>query len=356
LWGCSERIAGGTTGVETTNGIRVLRPDGAPAAGIPVRLRPARWLSGQALPSDASAFSGVTDSGGRMALRLPASGRWRIEAQTQGLAAQGLDSAAGETLLRLAPWAGLQGRSAPFDTVGLAGLDRRAVADSLGRFRFDSLPSGMLDAVGRDGRHGWVALEPESQAQAGTLRSDDSSVLLLDDFEDGNLRHRWAARVGGGWWYATQDSGVTCLQAGVETLGGDSGKDYAAAFSFATGSNSAWANFGVALGNPDTIHLEGLDAVRFRARGNGRVGVYLSSPSGVLSAWIDLTSEWGDLRIPIDSFAIASGSPSGATRPSILASVRNISWQFVADGEIHLDDISLEGATARSAWHLPSEP
>lgn len=356
LAGCSERVAGGTTGVETTNGIRVMRPDGTPAIGVPVRLRPARWLSGEALPFDTAFLSGITGSDGRMVSRVPLSGIWRAETSTPDLAAQGLDSGAGETVLRLAAFAGLTGRSVPNDTVRLAGLDRRTVADNSGRFRFDALPAGVLDAVGSDGRHGWVTLEPEESASAGILRQDSAGTLLLEDFEDGDLRHRWAPRTGGGWWYATQDSGVSNTKSGIETLGGDSGKAYTASFTFDPARSYAWANVGVSLGGPDTIHLEGLAAVSFRARGSGRVAVNLAAPTGRLDAWVDLSPTWQTVHISIDSFAIGSGSSASATRASILASASNLSWQLLASGEIHLDDIRLEGVTAQTAWRLSSEP
>jgi Carbohydrate binding domain (family 11) len=356
LWGCSERVAGGTTGVETTNGIRVLRPDGAPAPGSSVRLRPARWLSGDALPFDTATLSGITGSDGRMVSRTPLSGIWRAEALATNLAAQALDSGAEETILQLTAYARLTGHSAPRDTVRLAGLDRRTVADSTGRFRFDSLPSGVLDAVDENGRHSWIDLEPGDSASAGILRTDSTGSLLLDDFEDGDLRHRWAPRVGGGWWYATHDTTVTSTGNAVESLGGDSGKAYAASYVFDTSRSYAWANFGVSLGNPDTIHLEGLSAVSFRARGIGRVGVSLAAPTGRMEAWIDLSSTWQTVRIPLDSFKIASGSSASSTRGSILASVGSLSWQLLASGEIHLDDIRLEGVTAQSAWRISSEP
>jgi len=356
LWGCSERVAGGTTGVETTNGIRVLRPDGTPAHGIPVRLRPARWLSGEALPFDTAALFGLTANDGRIAPRIPLSGIWRVEALDSSLGAQGLDSGTGETVLQLAACASMNGRSVPGDTVRLAGLERRAVADSTGRFRFDSLPSGVLDAVGENGRHSWVTLEPEGSASAGVLRSDSAGSLLLDDFEDGDLRHRWGPRIGGGWWYTTHDTGVTTTKVGIESLGGDSGNAYTASYVFDTSRSYAWANFGVTLGSPDTIHLEGLSAVSFRARGIGRVAVNLAAPAGRLDAWVDLSPTWQSVRIHLDSFAIGSGSSASATRASILASVGSLSWQFLASGEIHLDDIRLEGVTAQSAWRLPSEP
>lgn len=291
-----------------------------------------------------------------MVSRVPLSGIWRAETSIPDLAAQGLDSGTGETVLRLAAFAGLTGRSLPGDTVRLAGLDRRTVADAAGRFRFDALPAGVLDAVGSDGRHGWVTLEPEESASAGVLRLDSAGALLLEDFEDGDLRHRWAPLVGGGWWYATQDSSVTRTAAGLETLGSDSGTAYAAAFVFDSAGSYAWANFGTSLGNPDTIRLDGLTAVSFRARGTGRVGVNLSAPGGILAAWIDLPSTWQTLRIPIDSFAIGKGSSASATRLSLLGSASSLSWQLLASGEIHIDDIRLEGVTARSAWRLPSEP
>lgn len=356
LMGCSERLADGTTGVETTNGIRVLRPDGTPAIGVPVRLRPARWFSGDSLPFDTAFLSGITGSDGRMISRVPLSGIWRAEALASGLAAQGLDSSTGETVLRLAACANMNGRTVPGITVRLAGLDRRAVADSTGRFRFDSLPSGVLDAVDENGRHSWIDLEPGDSASAGILRQDSAGTLLLEDFEDEDLRHRWAPRTGGGWWYATQDSGVSNTKSGIETLGGDSGKAYTASFTFDPARSYAWANVGVSLGGPDTIHLEGLAAVSFRARGSGGVAVNLAAPTGRLDAWVDLSPTWQTVHISIDSFAIGSGSSASATRASILASASNLSWQLLASGEIHLDDIRLEGVTAQTAWRLSSEP
>jgi hypothetical protein len=146
LVGCDQaRVAGGTTGTDAGNAVtaRLSLPDGCPAAGAQVVIRPsgavdsssaARWVHAQA------------DEGGIVRVTVP-SGTWTLEARRGGLALRAdLPGSADTTLsgtldtVRGLKAAVLGGK--PGDVVALPGLALWTRLNASLAFAFDSVPPG----------------------------------------------------------------------------------------------------------------------------------------------------------------------------------------------------------------------
>jgi len=106
LFDSPERRAGGGSETEYIQvaGI-VTRPDGSPAAGCRVAVRPAEWLYDPEFPRPAAAHDTTTDAGGRFAVKALPAGSYRIEGSLQDslgfMATIAIDS--GKDTVRLAP-------------------------------------------------------------------------------------------------------------------------------------------------------------------------------------------------------------------------------------------------------------
>jgi hypothetical protein len=148
-----QRVAGGGSETEylTLSG-KVTLPDGSPAAGCRIAVRPAGWLYDPELPPGPGAFDTLTDAKGGYAFRALTAGAYVVEGRlrdTLGFAARiELDSArrrlradaalerTGALSLRIAePLAGVD------YFVQAYGLERHVLADSLGNARV-TLPPG----------------------------------------------------------------------------------------------------------------------------------------------------------------------------------------------------------------------
>lgn len=148
-----DRQAGGSTS-ETSNGLRVqvVSADGQPAARTRIRIRPADYLAEEWTQNDLSLgiLDTVTDDSGQLRLWRPP-GELQIEAISSfGQAQAHLDSSGSLARCRLAPSSRLSGtvHLEPGDgraRIQVRGLERGIWTDSLGRFLFDSLPSGRIE-------------------------------------------------------------------------------------------------------------------------------------------------------------------------------------------------------------------
>jgi len=369
LMGCSERVAGGTTGVETTNGIRLIVIDGAgsPIPNAQVRVRPVHWLVGDPLTVDSSRTDGPTDAQGNYLCRILPPGQWRIEVRKPGLAAQFDDStrdAPPPLPLRLAPTAILEGQAAPNELVRLQGLSRATRADAKGIFRFDSLPSGSLSLAG-NGSSAFAWLSSGETGWAGRLRADSATSILFEDFEDHDGQMRYGPVVSGGWWYAAGAAGVTILPEGVTrsfptVLVTDSVHGGLALHLQATNDSATvpWFETGVGIGGAPTSDLSKLSAISFLARGTGRTCLRLTSSAltgnQYLSNCFDLPAKWTEIVIPLDSLKTSGTGADTSTRKAALRSVNGMTWAMTLPVDFWLDEIRFYGLAPRQFW--PTSP
>lgn len=368
LTGCgsSERTAGGSS-YETENAlaIRVLRPDGTPASGVDVRTRPLRWIEGESYDASLDLRS---DSTGTIRLNLP-SGAWRLEARQGGMFAIRDVPASGRVSdlgsLRLGPPALLQGRSRPGARIGIGGLHRSAVADAAGYFHIDSVPAGvhMLRRIGSAER-AFVQVGAGRSIDAGLLRADSANEIFLEDFEDGDARHRFGPWTDGGWWRVAATAGVNLSPdstnhqpARAVFADGEGGKVFHVSAAFpAQATAFAWARCGVDFG-PRPVDLSNLVAVRFRARGIGSATVLLDIDSvgnpDAPRATVTLEQDWRDFEIPAADLRVPSAPAAG---PDRLRRAVGLTWSLSASGDIWLDDIRLAGPSPALLWGPASPP
>jgi hypothetical protein len=371
LAGCgdADRIGGRPGGDQTENGItaRIVDSSGRTVAGARVLARPANWsASGTALDSAGwNRLEAVTDEAGKFVLQGIEPGNYRIEVRDGGRAAQwsanvGEDGIADAGTITVAPRGGLRGKVPnPGAIVSSVGLWHWTKADSLGGFALDSLPPGAVELVSSDGAHGWLTVWSGAQRRIGTLRPEPVGQILLDDFEDGDSRHRWGPLVGLGWWYAAFSTSVVPTPAGIKSTPADAVDSTSperrnvlhARFDFSAGETSPWAEVGVEIRSKDRYaDLRGLSALSFLAKGTGTVTVYVNgSTHARIAAKRVLSAEWTEIRIPVDSFVFGS-APVPDSTAMVLSSAGGLSWHTTSSADIWLDDIRLIGVTPASVW------
>lgn len=374
LAGCGniDRASGGSS-YETENAVafQVVRPDGMPAAGALVRARPTTWYATASLDTMGASRA---DSTGRVTLSLP-EGAWRLETQDRGLVAV-LDAAAHPgrqdlgTLVLVRPGR-VTGRAKPGAWIGIAGLARHAIADSAGRFAFDSLPAGplALRASGTNAR-AFVLVKAGEWTDAGILQADTAGQILVDDFEDGDSRAWYGGWTGGGWWWADADpvvhlspDSVSAVPARAVIADGNGGKVFQLSADFPAGAPStAWAQCGVGLG-PRPLDLSGLVSICFRARGIGTVAMIVNiesaSWSDVPRAEVVLDSVWREYEIPVSRLQLPTSSGKTLDAAGLAARLRKavgLTWSFSASGDIWLDNIRLIGPEPAILWGASPPP
>lgn len=160
LFACNDpaRVAGGASETEATIAGRVLTPEGKAAAGAKVRLRPTHFLADTAAGAiEEIATNTLTDAEGAFEFPDVFLGDYVLEAgdgQREALSLASVDGSrdvleAGALVLQ--PSASVRGRilypaGEPTGAyIRVFGLDRRAKADSAGRFALEGLPAGTFD-------------------------------------------------------------------------------------------------------------------------------------------------------------------------------------------------------------------
>lgn len=364
-----DRISGRPGGDQTENGVvaMVLDTSGLPVVRARVVAYPASWLAFEsARPLTNNRTSAWTDTSGRAILPLDP-GPWRIEILSAGLRAQfkatvgtGLQDAGFHHLM--APGS-LEGVTAPNGWVAARGLAHAVRADSLGHFRLDSLPAGVVEIVATDGNHAWSTVIPGTTGDCGALATDSVGQILLEDFEDGDSRHRWAPVIGGGWWYAVTSDRIVATPVGEVWRGIErdtsTGNHYMhTSFDFTSAGIDPWAELGVQLGasNTSVTDLSRLESLSFQLLGTGNVAVrFYSRLAGRLVANVVASPSWMEFRIPLDSFHL-EGADVATTPRGFLEQSTSMAWEILTTGEIGLDDIRLQGPSAMEAWGDLSPP
>ncbi|MDB5102484.1 MAG: hypothetical protein JWP91_173 [Fibrobacteres bacterium] len=212
----------------------------------------------------------------------------------------------------------------------LAGTPYSARPDSLGAFRFDSLPKGPFVVVSERVSAGVVThatlmvvtLQPgdstiyvppsdtSTQPPIDTVPKPSSYGLLLEDFEDGNATNLFPG-IGpgvGAWSSETMGVGATIvpstenLSGGITSAGAYRGKSMMITYALPLGYGPKdWirtvmdmSGAPADLGKADTLSLF--------AKGSGRIHVeiFWKDGTGWLSAWtaMDLSPDWKEYRFP----------------------------------------------------------
>lgn len=361
LCGCADRSAGGT-GVETTNGVFALivrDSSGAIVEGALVRLRPADWKPGDALPLDASRLQASTDSSGRAVFQPLPAGLWRGEAIHLGRASQILDTSRPGDRSRsatLAKTGSVRGKAPAGSIVATIGLEHSTRTDSAGAWRLDSIPAGTLDIrCLSNGARVFVRLDAGASVTAPSLTADPQGSTLLDDFQDGDSRHRFGLPIGSGWWYVSAGTGMSIAPEGARehpdrAVAADSASG-ARWLSVSTVDDSAtwpWMEIGVNLGDAD---LSQVGTIVAKMRGDVAVNVSIRVFDGdSVVAWsgvqVKPNATWNDFRIPV--FALRHGG--NAAVESTYRHSTAIAFQTAQAGTLAIDDLRLEGAPPWRIW------
>jgi len=362
--GVGEGVSGRPGGDQTENGIQAKAVDssGAPLALARVLVLPARALDSNLV--DPRRIEAMTDSVGQILIKGLAPGSYRLEIVHHGKAVQfAANVVAGEiadagTRTPL-PTGSLRGRVKAGVVVAARGLGHWTRSDASGRFQLDSLPTGVVELVASDGAHAWKTVSIGQTSDAGTLRQDSAGQILLDDFEDGDSRHRWAPLVSNGWWYVASSADVASLPAGItsqfwngiDSVSPERRKAFHTVFDFDTAKSNPWAEVGVGLAGASTGDLSKLTSVNFWAKGSGSFAIHINTRTlGRIETDIQLTSEWKEYDIPLAAFHKGVGADATAAIADILAAATGLAWESTSNAEIWLDEIRLIGVTSKSVW------
>lgn len=262
----------------------------------------------------------------------------------------------------------ISGSTLPGDTVVSLTQGRRTVADARGFFLLDSLRQGVHALYGRVSKgRAYVVVTRNAFVASGPLLPEAAGEVLLDDFEDGDSRHRYGAWTGNGWWWIAADSTVTLSPEGVGAtpakaviMDSAGNRVLRLAASFPGRRPTEWAETGIHL-DTGAVDLSSLVSVRFRAKGSGTLTVRLVGAGTVagqsLEARTELLPQWQDFELPVDSFQLPAWSGSAVDSAGRLAKLRTctgLAWSLGATGELRLDDVRLVGPSASTLW--PSLP
>lgn len=377
LSGCgasSDAVAGnGGGGIEIPNGLLVTVVDGAgaPLQGVRVQhLAGSRWGEFAGSGVGVVIDSGVTDGHGQ--LQWPNSGAdgW-IEARTGGKGVRLRVDSAGAVQaqigdsLHVLEWRWPDSLSVP-PRLWLAGTNRSVVPTAAGVFRFDSLPEGDYSFVAQtqSGLHGVGTAILGNQGLERFELGMDTGGMLVDDFEDGDVRWKPVALFGNGYWWRMANTSQGGLQAvfgesdiAKSVISDGSGRYLSMRVSTAAMGASPWANFGVSLGAgyvfPDQRKMT---AVRMKVRGKGvwTLGLSIRSSIGV-ELWrttaLSIDTSWQVLRLPASAFARAEGTETG-TWGAMRRWITTPIFQTSQDGFLEIDDLVFEGI-AIGDWSRP---
>lgn len=371
LFACSDRVAGGgSSGSEAGNALtaQVVDSAGVPASGARVRLRPAGFVAGGTIDPH---YDQTTDAQGKLRFEAVPEGEWSLEVQHGGdamlrrISFADKDSIAALGADTLWPQASITGSiPTPFPTgtvVVIPGTEHASVPNPQGHFVLDSIPAGVLEMrtsgpVQSVDYRGTANPLPGQVLQVGPL-APESEYLLLEDFEDGDTRHRYSALADGeGWWFLDRHPDVLVdpsLQGFPVPLESDLEHGTVLHFKATMDSTSMnpWLDCGVQVGRITvTYDLRSVDSIVFWAKGSGSTILTLHYADSVSAEEpqfaIDLPAEWTRISVPTDSLAVSGVAGTREHHREIAF----LSWVFIANAEFWLDDIMLIGATRSDIW------
>ena len=379
--GCSENAksaGGGPSGTEAGNAITAQIITGQkPAALAKVRL-----IDSESIDKDG--FSAQTDDNGNVTFESVDKGIYTLEARLNNKAVQMLvqvtdspnENLIQAELLDVSTVAGTVGANES-GTIKVRGLDHEApVID--GKFTLDSLPAGPLSLVfipnqGSDTTSSYLNVESGVDASASSFASESKS-LLLDDFEDGNMQHRFmpAHTYDGGWWYFDYEKNTVDVEyvtkdemqlfnievdengnryAHMKAIFGDEIQDST------TGQTIyPWAVLGLEIGKsePKTCNdISSVDSVAFLIKNTGSVKFTLvdksredSDITELGSSRVSANEEWTRVSISLDKVV-------GKSNRDVLKCVSQFTWQlepYDDEVELWLDNLELVGGARTLIW------
>lgn len=278
----------------------------------------------------------------------------------------GLDQSAGGSSYETenALTARISGSTLPGDTVVSLTQGRQTVADARGMFLLDSLRLGLHALYGRVSKgRAYVDVTGNILVASGPLRPEAAGEVLLEDFEDGDSRHRYGAWTGNGWWWIAGDSTVSLSPAGIAAtpaqailLDSTGNRRLRFTASFSGNSVTEWAETGIRLDSAP-VDLSALTSVRFQAKGSGTLTVRLvgagTTAGQNLEATASLTPQWQTVEIPVAAFQLPAWSGDAVDSTGRIAKLRRstgLAWSLGTNGELWLDDVVLIGPSASSLW------
>lgn len=372
FFACSDKVAGGgSSGSEAGNAItaKIVDANGTPVSGARVRLRAASYFSGD---TSHLRFDLTTGKSGSLFLeRIPA-GDWRLEVLHQGrallrsLTLNSTDSSVNLNIDTIHPVSEVQG-SIPLPIIEgahvvIPGTEHSAIPDAQGRYVLDSLPAGFHEirqyAVQiRTDYVGYANPAAGTSVKIGPLSTEHES-LLIEDFEDGDTRHRYAEFSGEGWWFLSYDTNSVTIYPELGSFPVPLQADFARGTvlhfqaSFDSTSLYPWLDCGVQIGrNYQPYNLDSVDSLVFWAKGSGQaiVTLHYADTAGTTKEpeyLLTLPTEWTRISIPMDSITIEGATNARALRTGITS----LSWVMISDAEFWLDDITLVGISRQELW------
>lgn len=372
LFACSDKVAGGgSSGSEAGNAItaKIVDGNGTPISGARVRLRAATYFSGD---TSNLRFDLKTEKSGNLFLEKIPAGDWRLEVIHQGkallrsLTLSGTDSTVNLNIDTIHPVSQVQGSIPlpiiPGTHVVIPGTEHSATPDAAGRWVLDSLPAGFHEIRQyamqiRTDNVGYANPVAGTSVNIGPLSPEHES-LLLEDFEDGDTRHRYAEFSGEGWWFLSYDTNSVTINPVLGSfpvpLQTDSERGTVLHFqaSFDPASPYSWLDCGVQIGrNYQPYSLVSVDSLVFWAKGSGQAIVTLHFADTVGTPkepeyFLTLPAVWTRIAIPMDSITVAGTTSASALRTGITS----LSWVFIANAELWLDGITLVGVSRQELW------
>lgn len=354
------------SGGVSVSGARVLVIDGSNWLG---RVRDGRSVILDSARTDAKGrFNLRLNLGGRINLQVDGPGLGRLDFDAQTRLGPGRQS----WVLTALPLGSAQGtvisRGAAAVAVRIPGTAYRSAIRPDGAYAFPGLPQGRYTTMVHLGSE-TDAVETPGQSlrvESGVITLRDLAVardeILVEDFAGLWPRSRLSALTGWGNWHAVVDSihpGQRsrlehALVEGAESLDGPS-------LRMGVVLDSSYAGVGLQLGRLEGYDLSGLKALRFMAKGRGKIRVSVESAmldslgEDQFERIIELPAEWDTVSIPVDSLRLPSGSEPerlglawGAAGRSIVRVEFLAVRPSTAPGDsvlFWMDDLVLEGAS-----------
>lgn len=391
LLACSndKTAGGGPTGTEAENALVLQITNGNGNIGAMARLRSANYDPTQ---PNGFAIDTVGNAEGLVRLPMPPVGEWWIEL-SEGNGQRALvivNVKQGDSSLRVSTTlqspARLTGRIPPSylpptgqPCVEIRGTERTAPCAADGSFSFDSLapspferPYHLVQAMPASesvAARTFARAEPRELVNTGILNTE-AEAILLEDFSDGDTRHRYWSLDGGGWWYMVKHPQVQIVGDFTYNLPlplidplpqdtGCQGKIISYAVVIDSTLVNPWVEMGFQIGVSErTYSLLSVDSISFRAKGKGEVLFRLHATDSLQVAYEALSPLVLDSVWSWHTVALSSNleiKPLGAQAPApdlakFLSMVRLVSLTFLQDGEISLDQVKLYGAQRDSIW------
>lgn len=384
LSACSEdtkTAGGGPSGTEAGNAItaQILLADAKPAALARVKI-----IDSESIDGSQNAYKANADENGKVVIEGVKEGNYTLEAALDGNALQvNVTVTEGNVDLgsaKLGKTAKVSGNvGAESGTIKVRGMDHSAPVIN-GAFDMDSLPAGPLSLVfipSQDGdtTSSYLKADEGSKVVAGSF-ANESTYLLLDDFQDKNYQNRFmpAHVYDGGWWYFDYDSvsvdAVVNFKGHLPVLENDEG-NISAHVAAKLGDTYIdennlehwpWAVVGVELGKSNKKlcnDISSVDSIAFMVKGSGNIIFTLLDESKEVGASDILTyefsapSNWTRHSVPVKALVFPGHS---------LSCVNQLAWKLASPSvpptadeptpaiDLWIDDIQLIGGDRQSIW------